>query len=107
MRYPSPCGLLRHTLIGACMAAALGLVGASRGAAATNVSLALDFVILGRHAPFFVALEKGFWAERGLDVSINRGFGGFDTARRVGQKQADFGFTDIAAAALLRSQGMR
>ena len=106
MRYPSPCGLPRHALIVACVAAAL-LVQASRGAAATNVSLALDFVILGRHAPFFVALEKGFWAERGLEVSINRGFGGFDTARRVGQKQADFGFTDIAAAALLRGQGMR
>lgn len=106
MRYPSPCGLPRHILIVACVAAAL-LVEASRGAAATNVSLALDFVVLGRHAPFFVALEKGFWAERGLEVSINRGFGGFDTARRVGQKQTDFGFTDIAAAALLRGQGMR
>jgi NitT/TauT family transport system substrate-binding protein len=87
--------------------AALGLFRATHGLAATNVSLALDFVILGRHAPFFVALEKGFWAERRLDVTINRGFGGFDTARRVGQKQTDFGFTDIAATALLRGQGMR
>jgi NitT/TauT family transport system substrate-binding protein len=107
MRYPSRRGL-RRSLIVACMAmAALGLFGATHGLAATNVSLALDFVVLGRHASFFVALEKGFWAERGLDVSINRGFGGFDTARRVGQKQTDFGFTDMAAAALLRAQGMR
>jgi NitT/TauT family transport system substrate-binding protein len=107
MRYPSRGGL-RRSLIVACLAmAGLGLVRANPGLAATNVSLALDFVVLGRHAPFFVALEKGFWAERGLDVSINRGFGGFDTARRVGQKQTDFGFTDIAAAALLRGQGMR
>jgi NitT/TauT family transport system substrate-binding protein len=107
MWYPSRRGL-RHSLIVACMAmAALGLLGATPGLAATNVSLALDFVVLGRHAPFFVALEKGFWAERGLEVSINRGFGGFDTARRVGQKQTDFGFTDMAAAALLRAQGMR
>ncbi|MBI3000340.1 MAG: ABC transporter substrate-binding protein [Deltaproteobacteria bacterium] len=94
-------------LLGAVLLALSLEGGTSRGLAATKVSLAVDFVILGRHAPFFVALEKGFWAERGLEVSINRGFGGFDTARRVGQKQTDFGFTDMAAAALLRSQGMR
>lgn len=74
--------------------------------AATKVSLALDFVILGRHAPFYVALEKGFWAKRGLDVSIARGFGNLDTAKRVGQRQVDFGFTDLPAVALLRAQGV-
>ena len=90
-----------QTLTGATVIA-LSLLGVtSPGVAATKVSIAMDFVILGRHAPFFVALEKGFWARRGLEVTISRGFGGLDTARRVAQKQVDFGFTDIAATALL------
>ena len=96
-----------QTLTGATLIA-LSLLGViSPGMAATKVSIAMDFVILGRHSPFFVALEKGFWAQRGLEVTISRGFGGVDTARRVAQKQVDFGFTDIAATALLRSQGMK
>lgn len=89
----------------------IAVLGTTRPLAAasgeTEVSLALDFVILGRHSPFFVALDKGFWAKRGLKVSIARGFGGVDTARRVGQKQADFGFSDLAAASLLRNKGFR
>jgi NitT/TauT family transport system substrate-binding protein len=78
-----------------------------RVSAATKVSLALDFVILGRHAPFYLALQKGFWADRGLDVSIARGFGNVDTAKRVDSKQADFGFTDLPGVALTRAQGAR
>jgi NitT/TauT family transport system substrate-binding protein len=78
-----------------------------RASAATKVSLALDFVILGRHAPFYLALQKGLWADRGLEVSIARGFGNVDTARRVDNKQADFGFTDLPGVALTRAQGAR
>lgn len=91
--------------IGAGVTSSLLPGSSGRSLAATKVSLALDFVILGRHAPFYVALQKGFWAERGLEVSISRGFGNVDTARRVGQKQVDFGFTDLPAVALLLAQG--
>ena len=39
----------------------------------------MDFIIGGKHAPWYVALEKGFYAKRGLggDDSSGHGFGGY------------------------------
>ncbi len=49
--------------------------------AAETVTLALDWSISGVHAGYFVALEKGYYRDAGLDVTISRGFGSGDTIR--------------------------
>ena len=95
------------TMVAAGMATFLPRGSRGHSVAATKVSLALDFVILGRHSPFYLALQRGLWGEHGLEVAISRGFGNVDTAKRVAQKQADFGFSDLPAVALLRAQGAR
>ncbi|MDP2604656.1 MAG: ABC transporter substrate-binding protein [Deltaproteobacteria bacterium] len=109
MNHMSRRNFLKKAASATCLgAASYAVPGFLRHAsAATQVTLALDFVILGRHAPFYLALKKGFWADRGLDVSIARGFGNVDTARRVDNKQADFGFTDLPGVALTRAQGAK
>jgi NitT/TauT family transport system substrate-binding protein len=38
--------------------------------AAEKVTLRLDWSYWGGHAPFFVAVEKGFFARRGLEVAV-------------------------------------
>jgi NitT/TauT family transport system substrate-binding protein len=52
---------------------ALGLVlmlGSAVGAEDRDVKFVLDFISLGRHAPWYVALGKGYFKDEGLNVSI-------------------------------------
>ena len=55
----------------------LALVGPGAGRVAlaqdkplTEVTLTLDFIVLGRHAPCYVALAKGYYKDAGLNVKI-------------------------------------
>ena len=63
----------------------------------------LDFLPNGEYGPFFVALEKGWYAEEGLDVTILRGTGSADTLRRVAAGQGDAGIGDFSAVVAARS----
>ena len=66
-------------------------------AAEEAVALALDWVVNGTHSPYFIAREKGFYKEVGLDVNISRGFGSGDTIKRVASKSAQIGVADTGA----------
>ena len=56
----------------------------------------LDFIIGGKHAPWFVAAEKGFYSRRGLAVTIQASKGSADTVRAIAAGLADVGFADLA-----------
>jgi NitT/TauT family transport system substrate-binding protein len=72
-----------------------------------SVTVQLDYVIRGNHAPFFVAAEKGFFERQGIEVeNIQEGTGSADAMRIVGNGSADFGFGDLPTLALARSQGV-
>ena len=68
-----------------------------------KVSLAVDWILNGTHAGYFIAQEKGFYKEKGLDVSISRGFGSGDTIKRVATGSVDFGIADTGAVIAARS----
>ena len=68
-------------------------------------AIRLDFIIGGKHAPWFVALEKGFYAKRGLAPTIQSSTGSADTVRTVASGGADFGFADIATMIVAKSRG--
>lgn len=70
-----------------------------------RVLLALDWVIFGRHTPWFVALDKGFFAENNIEATIVRGFGSVDSTKRLAAGQADFVFADLGALILARANG--
>ncbi len=70
-----------------------------------KVTVQMDWVIGGAHGGFFVAKEKGFYAARGLDVTINRGFGSGDTIKVVAAGKLDFGFANIPAGIISRGKG--
>ncbi len=90
--------------------AASALVVLCAGAAAragelTPVNIRMDFIIGGKHAPWFVALEKGFYAKRGLAATIQTSTGSADTVRTIGAGGADFGFADMATMIVAKSRG--
>jgi NitT/TauT family transport system substrate-binding protein len=97
----------RSRLIGALvMLFNFGALGAlARAAELTPATIQMDFIIGGKHTPWFVALEKGFYAKRGLNATILSGKGSADTVRGIAAGGADFGFADIATAIVAKSRG--
>ena len=97
-----------HRLMGQVGALALVVLGvgvAARAAELTPVNIRMDFIIGGKHAPWYVALEKGFYAKRGLAATIQSSTGSADTVRTIGAGGADFGFADIATMIVAKSRG--
>ena len=78
---------------------------AAEKARETPVVIRLDFIIGGNHAPWFVAWEKGFYAKRGLNVTIQPGTGSADTIRAIAAGAADVGFANVSTAIVGRSRG--
>ena len=66
----------------------------------------LDFIVGGKHAPWFVARDKGFYSKRGLSVDLQAGKGSADTIRAISAGLADVGFADMATTIVARSRGI-
>src|SRR6266540_4490861 len=77
----------------------------AQAAEPTPANIRMDFIIGGKHAPWFVALEKGFYAKRGLAATIQTSTGSADTLRTIGSGGADFGFADMATMIVAKSRG--
>lgn len=91
-------------MVGVGLALLLGFF-ATPALSAEKVRLVLDWVIAGRHAPYYVAQEKGFWREGGLEADISRGFGGSKGAKIVAARGADVGFAGPGPALVSRAKG--
>jgi NitT/TauT family transport system substrate-binding protein len=63
----------------------------------TSVKFILDWAIQGYHAPFIVALEKGYFAQEGLAVVMDRGYGSADSYAKIaaGTYQMGYGSLDV------------
>ncbi len=91
-------------IVGMCLALAAGLLAAGpTGAATDQVTLALDWVVGGTHTPYFVAVDKGFYASQNLAVTISRGYGSGDTIKRVASGRVTFGIADMGALVAARA----
>src|ERR1700693_5262378 len=87
-------------------ALAICVLGA-KAYAADKVSVQLDYVVRGNHAMFFVAQEKGYFINNGIEVTaIQKGTGSPNAMRLVGNGNAEFGFGDLPTLAVARSQGV-
>lgn len=71
-------------------------------AQAAEINITTDFGYNGRHAYFYVALDKGYYKAEGLDVNILRGQGSADAIKKVASGAAAFGFADAGSLVLAR-----
>ncbi len=81
----------------AIFATALSILWSQNVAAADNVTFVTDFGFNGRHAYYYVALEKGYYKAANLDVKIVRGQGSTDAVKQVASGTAQIGFADTSA----------
>ena len=72
------------------------------GARAAEVNFTTDFGYYGRHSYFYVAYDKGYYKEEGIDLNFLRGQGSIDAIKKVASGAAMIGFADAGALALAR-----
>jgi NitT/TauT family transport system substrate-binding protein len=70
-----------------------------------KVSLRLDFLPTGYHAAFYVAIDKGFYQESGLDVTVGSGTGSATTVQQVAAGQDTFGLASSDRIIVAAAQG--
>ena len=66
----------------------------------------LNWTLYGEHAPFFVARDKGFYAQEGLDVEIQEGSGSTTVAQLVANATSPVAYVDAATMMRGVSAGM-
>ena len=91
-------------LFGMLAAAAAAALTVAPAAAQTNVKFALDWKFEGPAAPYFVALDKGYYKAEGLNVTINSGPGSVAGIARVAAGTYPIGFFDINSLVKFQDQ---
>src|SRR3954471_20042890 len=99
--------LLAAALCAATATCAASLSASAQSAAPTKVVFSLDFIPLGRHAPWYAALAEGYFAEEGLDVSIIPAQGTAQVIQAVEAGTANIGFVDVPSVVIARANGSK
>jgi NitT/TauT family transport system substrate-binding protein len=73
---------------------------------AQKVSMRLDWVISGYHAPYFVGIKNGYYKDEGLDVTIEPGNGSANVAQAIGNGNGEFATVDGGAMMQLVAKGL-
>jgi NitT/TauT family transport system substrate-binding protein len=85
------------------LTAAAGLVVPRNAAMARDsVTFQANWLIQGENAYMVAGREKGFYAEEGIDITLNRGFGSGDTIKKIATSAADIGTADVGVLMLSR-----
>ena len=72
-----------------------------------KVVFALNWFPVGDHAAYWVALEKGYYRQRGLDVDMQNSKGSGDSIAKVDTGRADVGLADSAVVIASAARGSR
>ncbi len=95
---------MRHALRSIALVLAM-LVAASPAQAAEKVSLILNWVAGGDHAPYYYARAKGWYSAAGLDVELLQGTGSSVAAQRAGAGVNQFGLADMTTVLVAIGKG--
>jgi NitT/TauT family transport system substrate-binding protein len=85
------------------VAACAAMLTAAPASAQTPITFSLDFRALGRHAAWYVALEKGYYKQAGLDVTIVPSQGTAQAIQNLEANAAQFAFSDVAGLVAARA----
>jgi NitT/TauT family transport system substrate-binding protein len=87
------------------LAAALPMLFSAGAQAQDKVSLRLNWYLGGLHVPFYYGVEKGFYKEEGIDLTINEGRGSANTVQVVAAGSDTFGLADSSSVISLIAKG--
>ena len=89
--------------------AALLLCGAGTAFAQAGEKFvfALNWFAVGDHAAYWVALDRGYFAKAGLDVTLENSKGSADSIAKVDTGRADAGLADTVAVLSAQARGAR
>ena len=91
----------RRHFIASSAAAAIALAAPVARAQSTGrltpVKFTLDFRVTGQTAPFFLAQQRGYYKDEGLDVSIDVGAGSVASITRIASGVYQMGLGDISS----------
>jgi len=101
--------LVAGTLCCASLVGSLPTTVSAQGAASapTKVVFSLDFIPLGRHAPWYAALAEGYFKDEGLEVTIIPAQGTAQAIQAVESGTANIGFVDVPSVAIARANGSK
>jgi len=90
--------------VGLCAAAIASLAATLTAGAETDLKFALDWKFEGPSAPYFVAIDKGYYKAEGLNVTVDSGPGSVAGIGRVAAGPYPLGFFDINSLVKVRDQ---
>ena len=91
---------VRGTLVGTAITLLAGTAQAQ-----TQIDFVLNWIAGGDHAPYYYAVQEGWYADAGLDVQIEQGKGSTAAVQRTGVGQTQIGLADMGTALVGKGQG--
>ena len=86
-------------------AAAIATITALPASAQDKVQLQLNWFHLADHSPIYLALKKGYYKEENIDLTVLRGSGSSDSAKKVDLGQSEIGISDAPTVMTAISKG--
>jgi len=87
------------------LALAALLATSGTASAQEKFTFALNWFAVGDHAAYWVALEKGYYKDKGLDVTLENSKGSGDSIAKVDTGRADAGLADAAVVIASTARG--
>lgn len=85
--------------------AALLLSPAAASAEETEINFILNWIAGGDHAPYYYALQEGWYEDAGIDLNIEQGKGSALAAQRTGLGASQMGLADLGTALIAKGKG--
>ena len=86
-------------------AAGLAIALSLPAVAQDKMQLQLNWFHLADHSPIYLAMKKGYYKEEGIDLTVLRGSGSADAAKKIDLGQADVGISDAPTVLTAISKG--
>jgi NitT/TauT family transport system substrate-binding protein len=87
------------------LAGAFAIALSLPAAAQDKMQLQLNWFHLADHSPIYLAMKKGYYKEENIDLTVLRGSGSADSAKKIDLGQADVGISDAPTVLTAISKG--
>ncbi len=83
----------------------LMLIGSGVAMAGEKVEFILNWIAGGDHAPYYYALQQGWYKDAGIDLEIQQGKGSSMASQRTGVGKNPIGLADLGTALVAKGKG--